>query len=68
MVKRHRSKDCARIEKAEDVGKDQGGVKGTEYDTERVSGLERKLIICGEVRWGGDFNDDNPLKSAHKCP
>ena len=56
-MKRHRSKDCARIEKAEDGGKDQGGGAGKEEDTKRAAGLERKSSSCGEAGgwrgWGG---------------
>ena len=48
-VKRHRSKDCARIEKSDDGGKDQGGGKGAEEDKEREPGIERKRSSCGEV-------------------
>ena len=69
-MKRHRSKDCASIEKDKDGENDQGGGKGTKEDTERSSELERKRISCGEVSgWrGGDFNDDNPLKVLRSVP
>ena len=50
----HISKDCARIEMEEDGGKDKGGGKGIEEDTERSSGLEQKMSCCAEVgEWQG---------------